>query len=167
MYKAKHGESLDKKCLHFSSYLQGYVQSYYTGSFNNFEVSYTNDNLKVDWQHASRILWNYIESLSFWKRGEETLTPDKKDTIKSSIKKALLIGMMAGSATAMGNSDLVLSSTKNKMSSIFEKNKNHGHLNTLNLSIEDRNTVRQVAKSLPSRLFLPSTTAINLISDTG
>lgn len=51
MYKAKHGESLDKKCLHFSSYLQGYVQSYYTGSFNNFEVSYTNDNLKVDWQH--------------------------------------------------------------------------------------------------------------------
>ena len=75
--------------------------------------------------------------------------------------------MMAGSATAMGSSDVVLTSTRNKMSKIFEKHKKHGHLNTLNLSIEDRNTVRQVAESLPSKLIFLSTTAINLIAETG
>ena len=61
--------------------------------------------------------------------------------------------MMAGSATAMGASDLILKSTKNKMTKTFEKHMKHGHLNTLKLSIEDRNTVRQVAESLPSKLF--------------
>ena len=59
------------------------------------------------WKRGVRILWNYMENLMFWRRGEETLPLDKKEKFKSSIKKELPFGMIDGSATAMGASDLV------------------------------------------------------------
>ena len=75
--------------------------------------------------------------------------------------------MVAVNATYMGASDLVTSSTKYIMESIWKKHHKIGHIYIKNLNRNDRDTVKQFSGGIPSGLFILSTETISLITKIG
>ena len=98
------------------NYTEVIPRDLYITSFVVLSISWVEKHFKCNWSSSTKILWSYNRILMICRK--KNIDKNNKNRFKSDLKIGILLAIMAGSATAMGASDLITSSAKHRMESI-------------------------------------------------